>query len=302
MFINKIVIFALVFLSAIYLCSCGEGNVDITQAKYEPKIVIDGYIYPGRKVDDIKITRNFPLNSTIDAAQVVLSSADVTLTELSSDGKSYKLTYDPQRLSFFYNGSDLTVKPGVSYKLDVKATVEGKLLQASSTTTVPLNGFQVEQKYLTPMYYREKDASGVLKNFTIRFRPSSNTDFYAISIVPQHADLSSFIYNNAYFKPDSSDIKDDFDNYKYQSRWIQNVNANAPGIEYKIEWFDTWFYGEYKAIVYAADKNFADFIVTNGSVQEMDGNFHEPKQHVQGDGIGIFGSAIADTVYFSIKK
>ena len=41
---------------------------------------------------------------------------------------------------------------------------------------------------------------------------------------------------------------------------------------------------------------------TYKNVQEFDGNFHEPRINIQGDGIGIFGSAIADTVFLKVKK
>ncbi|MGE5681075.1 MAG: DUF4249 family protein [Bacillota bacterium] len=286
---------------AMILSSCGEGTVDVTEAKYEPKIVMDGYIYPSRKVENIKLTRNFPLNQAIEASQIVLSNADVYLTDLSG-GVSYKLSYNPEKFSYEYLGNDLIIKEGKTYKLSVKAVVDGKSLEASSTTTVPLSGLMIKEKYLAPMKYRERDADGKIKNFQINFVPSENCDFYAVSIVPQQADLNSFIYDNAYFKPDSSNIRDNFDNYKYQFRWIQNVNPKAPGTDYRIEWFDLWFYGQYKVIVYAADKNFADYVVTNKSVQEMDGNFHEPKLHIDGQGIGVFGSAIADTVYLKIER
>ena len=37
-------------------------------------------------------------------------------------------------------------------------------------------------------------------------------------------------------------------------------------------------------------------------VQEIDGNFHEPVFHIDGDGIGVFGSAVTDTVYFSVTQ
>ena len=43
--------------------------------------------------------------------------------------------------------------------------------------------------------------------------------------------------------------------------------------------------------------------VTEGDqVKEIDGNYHEPAFHFEGDGIGVFGSAIADTAYFWILR
>jgi len=37
-------------------------------------------------------------------------------------------------------------------------------------------------------------------------------------------------------------------------------------------------------------------------VQEIDGNLHEPAFHIEGDGIGVFGAAVADTAYFEIVR
>jgi hypothetical protein len=55
-------------------------------------------------------------------------------------------------------------------------------------------------------------------------------------------------------------------------------------------------------IVYAADENYRLFSLSYKNVQEFDGNFHEPKVTLQGDGIGVFASMIADTVYFKVNK
>ena len=58
----------------------------------------------------------------------------------------------------------------------------------------------------------------------------------------------------------------------------------------------------YRAVVYACDENFRLFLLTYDSVQEFDGNFHEPIMNFTGDGIGVFGSCIADTVYFKVTQ
>ena len=68
----------------------------------------------------------------------------------------------------------------------------------------------------------------------------------------------------------------------------------------EILWADTWFFGHYRAILYAGDINFKHYYLTHGNVQDIDGNLNEPKFHINGDGIGVFGSAAVDTVYFEI--
>jgi hypothetical protein len=82
---------------------------------------------------------------------------------------------------------------------------------------------------------------------------------------------------------------------------VQNVNSKADNINVEIEWINIWFYSKYRVIVYAGDQNFRNFSTTNQELQEMDGNFHAPIVDIKGDGIGVFASAIADTLTFTIK-
>ncbi len=63
-----------------------------------------------------------------------------------------------------------------------------------------------------------------------------------------------------------------------------------------------WFYGQYRIIAYAGDENMKNYYLTHANVAEMDGNLHEPVFNIDGDGIGIFGSAIADTLYFTVLQ
>ena len=62
--------------------SCGEGSVEIGRNTYEPKIVIEGYLYPGQKINNIKITRNIPLNTNINPLDLILSNSDVRILDL----------------------------------------------------------------------------------------------------------------------------------------------------------------------------------------------------------------------------
>ncbi len=297
---NYLIFSILLVLTFFY--GCGEGKVDLTEAVYEPKIVIDGYIYPHHKVEDIRITRNFPLNQNIDVTKIILYNALVKITDMQS-GDQYQLTFNPFKLSFEYNGNDLVIDYGKSYKINVSATIDGKNLSASSVTTVPLAGLRADQHSLDSMSYREKDAFGNLKKFLVSFSPSLNCKFHVFSLTALDASLSSFIYNNAYLTGlDSNDVKEDFDRYRFSFYWRQNSMPGVSKIIYEIEWLSIWFYGNYRLVIFAGDKNFQDFTMTHKNVMELDGNFHEPKMHIEGDGIGVFASALADTVYFKVIK
>lgn len=291
------------FILAVFIInSCGEGMVEVGSETYEPLLVIEGYIYPGRKVENIRVTKNIPIGAAPNLS-VVLSNADVKIYDLSN-GKEFKLVYNNSKYSFEYNGDDLKIDYGNTYKIIIAAEVNGKTLSASSQTTVPQKGFQIleDESYLGAMKYREKNHSGEVKSFKVAFKPSPGTSYYPISIVAMDASTENFIFDNAYFEVELDDLKDEFDRFKYQFKAVQNVKYDAVKLFYDVEWLDTWFYGKYRLIIYAADENFRLFAQTHKNVQEFDGNFHEPRFNIQGDGIGVFGSAISDTVYFEVLK
>ncbi|MEW6196137.1 MAG: DUF4249 family protein [Bacteroidota bacterium] len=298
--IKKIISFLLISLT---FYACGESSVEIGQNTYSPKIVIDGLLYPGNKVENIRITRNIPLNTQLEPEQVILFAADVKLQDMQN-GNIYQLTFNPTNVAFEYNGNDLEIGYDKSYKLSVAAYVDGNLLQASSITKTPNAGFRINdsESYIDSIKYQEKDDNGNDKQLFVKFAPSPGTNYYAISIVALDASLDNFIYDNSYFEVKPKDLEKDFDRYKYQFRWLQNVNSSSNNIEYQVEWLNVWFYSRYRMIIYAADDNYRLFAQTHRNVQEFDGNFHEPRMNIEGDGIGVFGSAITDTVYFKVIK
>jgi hypothetical protein len=115
--------------------------------------------------------------------------------------------------------------------------------------------------------------------------------------------VESFIYGNPYEpNPDKDHLRESFNVYRYQLLMVINVDSNPSNVlDYELRGYDTWFYGPYTVTVYACDKNMKDYLLTAENVQEMDGNFLEPEMHLKGDGIGIFGSAIRDTLRFTLE-
>jgi hypothetical protein len=291
-----------VIVVLIYLSGCGEGHVDITDAFYSPKIVINAYVFGGQKVQNIKITRNIPLTQNIDTSSIILPDAMVKIIDLSNN-KEYLLTYNPLKLSYEYAENDLIVDYGKSYKIDVQARIDGKDLHASSITTVPLSGLKADKYDLGTMPYRETDENGIVKKINIGFRPSENSSATIFSVVALEASTSSFIYNNYYYsEKDTQKIEHAL--FRYKQNYVYQIGI-APGtLDFLIavDWYNVWFYGRYRVIIYAADKNFYDYCITAQNVMELDGNFHEPKMHIDGEGVGVFGSAVTDTVYFTIIK
>jgi hypothetical protein len=302
----RIVTFSIIcILSSLVLLSCGKTSVAIDDRTFEPKIVITGYLYADQPVRNIQITRNFPVGSTVNKNEIALPEAHVSLTDISS-GTVYELTYNSRSFAFEYQDDELKIGYGKSYRLDVSATFDGFELQAYSTTSVPEKGLQIdfENSVYGDLYYRETDEKGNIIQPQVAYKQSENSAFFLLSISALDASIESFIYEN----PFGFDIKDaleddaEIENFQYQSRWTRPENQNGGFSILEYSWFQIWFYGAYRLVLYAGDENFYHFYATHRTVQSVDGNLHEPIFHIKGDGIGVFGSAVIDTLSLNILK
>jgi len=299
---NEMYIKALVLLLiALIVLSCGEGKVSVDPNQYEPKIAIEGYLFPHKQVDRIYIWRNFRVDANLTRMNLALPNAEVTITDLQT-GDVYPLTYLADSVYFQYPGSDLIIDYGKSYRLDVSATVEGKNLQASSTTTVPNSGLKIVSLNYDTLKYYQRDANDDIINFNIGIERSPGTNFYLATVLALDADVNTFVYDNPFTEQTPEDVAKDLDDYRYNYEWIQDTPTTPGQSSIEIFWFDLWFYSRYEVIIYAADKNYQDFLKTYNDVQEIDGNFHEPLFHIEGDGIGVFASAVIDTVYLNVVE
>ncbi len=288
---KRSVIVIIISLFIILLAGCGKPGINLDNAPYNPKITVEGYLYPGQTIKDLRLMRNYPIGNQLNPATFFLtpSANNVAAT---INGKL--LQYDAADYSYYNN--QITVGYGKKYTLEVYATLDGKQLHTTSATITPQKGFSVLKKNLGTFLY-----GGTI---TVIYKPSPGTGFYAFSIVPDSAGTKNFIYNNSLRKNiDSSDVADHLNEYKFRYGYIDNINSDANNTySFSINSRNTWFYSSYTVVAYACDENFKDFILTAPNVQEIDGNFHEPIETFQGDGIGVFGSAIADTLRFTIAK
>jgi hypothetical protein len=285
------------------LISCGKTSVSIDKSTYEPKIVIIGYLYPEKPVTAIRISRNFPIGTMIDKENAPLSTADVHLTDIAAN-MSYPLYFNSALACFEYIGTDLFIDYGKAYRLDVSASIDNNRLTASAVTVVPEKGLKIirEQSIYGDLFYRQKDERSMIISPRVAFEQSPDASFYLLSISALNAGLGSFIYEN----PFGFDIQDALDggatinDFKYRAKWTRPENKSGNYSIIEINWFLLWFYGSQRLILYAGDQNFYHFYNTHRNVQEIDGNLHEPLFDIDGDGIGVFGSAITDTLFLNI--
>lgn len=291
----------LLFGCFLLLLACGKGTVEIDQSTYEPKIVINGLLYPGQKIDRIKIMRNFPLNTNINFDEVPLPEAVV---EISDENNTVEvLEYNALAGYFQSTQQKLLIEGGQKYRLDVTAEIDGKKLSASSVTQVPELGFKIDQGRSChgDIPYRSYYINGLLVNPCIIYNRSKGAEFYALSGVANDADLLTFIEGNV-FGVKKEIVEENINYFKYFEFWSAPDSRSEGISKIEIPWWFIYFYGQYRIILYAGDVNFYHFFSTHRFVQDMDGNLREPLFYITGEGIGLFGSAITDTLYFSIIK
>jgi hypothetical protein len=285
--LNKIIY--LIIIATTIVISCGDPVVDISGITYQPKIVVHGYVYPDEDIKQIRIMRNFPLDRVIDPGELLLTpGGNGVIAKING----VNLHYDPVTRTYLTH--NITAQNGATYTLEVTGVIDGEQLQTSSITTVPLEGFSLLETELGTITYRNPP--------TFRFTPSPGIDFYAFSIIPDTANVENFIYDNPYFPNiEQEDVEENLDDFRFQFDVVINANSTPGTIHtYEVHELDTWFYTSYKVIVYAGDNNFKDYVLTASNVQQPDGNFIEPRMYLTSDGIGIFGSAIRDTVTFNL--
>lgn len=281
------------------LLSCGEGKVTIDPDQYDPKIAIEAFLFPHKRVTRVFIWRNFPVDANLQRLDLSLPYAQVTIMDLET-GDVYPLRYIPDYYYFEYVGNKLVIDYGKSYRLDVSASIDGKRLSASSTTTIPNPGMEIVSINFDTLKYRQRDANDNIINFLINMERSPGTNFYLATILAENATIDNFIYDNPFTDESPEDVAADLADYRYNYNWIQDTPLTAGQSRMELFWYLFWFYDRYKIIIYAADKNYQDFLKTYNDVQEIDGNFHEPLFHIEGDGIGVFGSAVIDTIYVNV--
>jgi hypothetical protein len=281
--------------------ACGKATIEPQNESYEPKIVIEGFLVANQVVDRVFITKNFTVDSDLNRYNLIPDPdhTEVFITDLSS-GNIYELSFhvdenDKITEAYWrYEGTDFRIQSGNTYEIRVSARINGENLTAHAQTTVPSIGFAIGSINHSELKYRAKDEKGDLMNFAVSYARSPGTNFYVAAIQAKNPEISSYIYDNPYgeVKPEDVEIVDDAFNYEVD----HHTQTSAGDSKMILGWQDFRFYDDYDIILYAADKNYKDFFITYRNVMELDGNFHEAKFNIKGDGIGVFGSMIADTV------
>jgi hypothetical protein len=275
-------------------------------------LVIDGLLIVGKPLPQVTMSRvlspevaytpeAFAEPGATITVQVFPDGLEVSYIESSEPG-----VYRPERVP------TLIVEPRTSYQLRGVST-RGEVVQAQTMTPDPLHvdawllldpvdlavvrELQTYEALGDSVYFAPENqlvyAEGLLE---ARFaRPE--VDAFQLGVFS--LDLNSnFVIEPEFFE------EDDFDQIERQ--------GSSPALEalegsVRLPWFAIFFQGRYKYKILALDRNAYDLVRSipqNDSGfsfgNNLGGNFERPIFHVEG-GIGLFGSASADSVGFFIR-
>ena len=110
--------------ATIFIISCGDPEIDISGVAYQPKIVVQGYVYPGEEIKQFRLMRNFPLDRAINFGEFVLTPGG---NGLIANINGVNLQYEPFTQTYYTN--NLTVQNDATYTLEVTAVIDGEQLQ-----------------------------------------------------------------------------------------------------------------------------------------------------------------------------
>lgn len=115
-----------IWLFLVLCTSCGDENLNNIAAN---QFVVEGFIYAGEPIDDIRIKTTFPLTEEEDVS-VPINDAVVTLIK---EGQRFNLVASGSDGFYHYPGDDVSVETGDEFQLEVVHNG----ITANAATTVP---------------------------------------------------------------------------------------------------------------------------------------------------------------------
>ena len=274
------------------------------------KLVVDTLLINGKALPQITVTRALSPSVAYSLDAAGEPNAIVQVQQWPSglvfqyDATSQVGVYAPQ--------SNVVVLPNTLYSLRV-VTAAGEVVTASTQTPPALDisqwllldatGENIRQQLATydelgdNVYFAPENqltyADGLLE---ARF-PRPDVLGFQIGIFSLDLD-SDFVIEPDFFDPE------DFESLERQG---SSPALEVPEGDLRLPWFAIFFEGRYKIRVMALDRNSVDWVRSlpqeggfnfGGTIGD---NFERPIFHVEG-GIGLFGSASADSIGFFVRK
>ncbi|MCP4459295.1 MAG: DUF4249 family protein [Cytophagales bacterium] len=250
----------------------------------DPKFVIEGFIFAGERVEDIKVKEQIGIDEP-DSLDRLIRDAVVVLIK---EGQEYPLQYDEGNYKYF--GSNLLVESGDLLRLEV--TVGDRIASAETIVPAATEGLTISG---TELIVPEIILSFGLVNklaelfFTSRLTASWDNpgeDLHFIAIEPVVAEYDSLFPTGF-----PQEGKDFLSGFKFAPQALEVDTFSIIGIA-----FET--YGRHRAKVYRVNQEYADLF--NNPEQDSRDLTVPPSNVV--NGFGIFSAFASDSVFFDIVR
>ncbi|HVZ40688.1 MAG TPA: DUF4249 family protein [Candidatus Kapabacteria bacterium] len=274
-------------LLAVLLAASITGCEDAPPNDYQPRYVVQAYMIVDQPIQGIVVSKSQSVTDTFRIASGVVPDANV---KIIADGRTLQLVYRADESGpgeYYYPDTTELVKPNMLYKLEI--TVPGGGTITAQTLTPgrfawvhpPVDTVSIPAKS-SPAYLNPPDSLDLTWD-----NRSGNQEFLIRVGAEDTLEYGRYLANptsqkNQRINPDLD--KQDERHYTDVTRWGFVASTTTP-----IVWAAFKWYGRQDVSVYAADRAFINWF----KMTYWTGNpqYDPLLANVQGDGIGVFGSA-----------
>ncbi|MEE9371796.1 MAG: DUF4249 family protein [Saprospiraceae bacterium] len=248
----------------------------------EPKFVVEGFIFAGEPVNNIKIKEQIEIGMP-DSLENLISNADVVLIKNNIE---YALDFDNGKYKYF--GNDLAIVSGDNFRLEV--TVGDRIASAETVVPQATTGLVISDLVITvPKIVL---SFSLIEELTDLFWNARST----VSWDNQNDELHFIVIESVEEEMDPlfpegfpQNAKDFLSGFKFAPEALEVDSFNIIGIA-----FDS--YGRHRAKVYRVNSEYAD-LFDNPKQDSRD--LTTPPSNIV-NGFGIFSAFAADSVFFDI--
>ncbi len=265
-----------IFLLAISSCS-DTSNTD-------PKFVIEGFLFAGEPVRDIKIKEQISIRLP-DSLEQIVTDAQVILIK---NEQEYPLQFNNGK--YHYLGNDLQVESGDEFKIEV--TVGDRTASAVTIVPVVTSGLSISDTLIKIPTLRLDFALQETLNelfFSARITArwdNSRDELHFISIEHTDAEIDSLFPTGI-----PQGVLDFLASFKFANEALEVDSFNIIGIAFES-------YGRHKVKVYRGNQEYADLF---NNPEQDSRDLTSPPTNID-NGFGIFSAFAADSVYFDIVR
>ena len=274
------------------------------------KLVVDAVLISGKALPHITVTRALSPSVPYSLDAAAEANAAIQVQQMPS---GLVHIYDPtSQVGVYAPRTNAVVEPNTLYRLSV-ITTQGELVTATTQTPPPLDIGQWLLLDESGETIRRQLATYNALGDNVYFAPENQLT-YADGLLEARflrPDVMGFQIGIFSLDPESDFVIEPefFDPEDYASirRQESSPALEVPDGQLRLPWFTIFFEGRYKIRVMALDRNAIDWVRSlpqdggftfGGTVGD---NFERPIFHVEG-GIGLFGSASADSIGFFVHK